>query len=159
MILVECRGSDAAQIATSQCRLEYIGRIHGAATFSCTHKGVDFIDKQDDFALGLGNLVDDRFEAFLKLALIFGASNQCAHVERIDLFALQILGNIAAYNALCQSLNNSCFSGSRLTDKDGIVLGTTTQDLQYASDFVVTADNGIEFTLASAFVKVDGIFA
>ena len=59
LVLVEGRGADAAQFSTSQGRLENVGSIHSTAALASTHKGVDLIDKQNDFAVCLGDFVND----------------------------------------------------------------------------------------------------
>ena len=159
MVLVEGRCTDATQVTARQCRFQDVCGIHGTAALAGTHKGVNLVDKQDDFALSLSNLVDDRFESFLKLALILGAGNQCAHVERIDLFHLQVFGYIAAHDTLCQALNDGGFACARLADEDRVVLGASAQDLQHSTDFVITTDDRVEFALTGTFVKVDGILA
>ncbi len=159
LVLVERGGTDAAQVAAGQGWLEDVGGIHGTAALAGTHQGVDLVDEQDDLALGLGDLVDDRLESLLKLALILGTGNQGTHVERVDLLLLQVLGHVAAHDALCQALDDGGLPRAGFTDQDGVVLGAAAQDLQHTTYFVITAYDGVEFALAGTLVKVDGIFA
>ena len=115
LVLVEGCGTDAAKIATGQCGLEDVGGIHRAAALAGTHQCVNLVDEQDNLALCLGNLVDNRLEAFLKLALVLGTGNQGTHVERVDLFLLQVLGHVAAHDALRQSLDDGGLACAGLT--------------------------------------------
>lgn len=48
-------------------------------------------------------------------------------------------------------------TGSRLSDEDRIVFGTSRQDLQYSSDLIITADHGIKFTHPRQFIQVTRI--
>ena len=45
----------------------------------------------------------------------------------------------------------------RFTDKNRVVLGTPTQNLQDTPYLFVTADDGIQFAAAGCFVQIDGI--
>ena len=81
LVFVEGRGTDAAQLATRQCRLQDVGSIHGAFAFSGTHQCVDFIDEEDDVPLRLLHLIDNRLQTFLKFAFIFGTCHERTHIQ------------------------------------------------------------------------------
>ena len=59
LILVEGGGTDAAELAAGQGRLKDVCGIHGALAFACTHKGVDFVDKEYYLTIGACHFVDN----------------------------------------------------------------------------------------------------
>ena len=61
---------------------------------------MDLVNEEDDLALGLSDLVDDRLEPLLKFALILCSGDEGSHIERVDLLHLQILGHVATHDAL-----------------------------------------------------------
>ena len=159
LILVEGSGTDGPQFATGQGRFQDVGGIHGTVALAGTYQGVNLIDEEDDFALALDYLVDYRFESFLKLTFVFGTGDKGTHVEREDLFALQVFGHIATHDTVSQPLGDSRFTGTRFTYQDRVVFGTPAQDLQHPTYLVVTPDNRVEFAAAGTLGQVDGIFA
>jgi hypothetical protein len=56
--------------------------------------GVDLVDEQDAVRIVL-ELLEHGFEALLEIAAVFGAGQQCAHVERIHHGILQDFRHIA----------------------------------------------------------------
>ena len=159
LVLVERRGADGPQFAACQGRLEDVGRVHGAVALACTHQRVDLVDKEDDLPVGLGHLVHYGLESLFELALVLRSSDQCAHVEREDLFALQVFGHVAAHDTVRQSFSDGRLTDARFTDQDRVVLRPPTQDLEHASDLLIASDHGVELTRPRAFVQVDGVFA
>ena len=79
-VFVQGGGTDALQLATCQGRLEHVAGIERAVGVARAYESVDFIDKEDDVAV-VFQLVEDGFDAFLKLAAVFGASHDGANVE------------------------------------------------------------------------------
>ena len=158
LILVQGGGTNAAQFAAGQSWLQDIGCIHGPFSLARTHQGVYLVDKEDDVALALLHLVDDRLESFLKLTLVLGSSHQGTHVERIDLLVLEVLGHVASQDTVGQTLYNGGLTRTRLTNQDRVVLGPSAQDLQHATYLFVTSNHGVQFATTSCFAEVDGIF-
>ena len=115
------------------------------------------VDEQDDAALGFAHFLDYGLESLFKLAFVLCSGDQRTHVERIDGLVQQVLRHVAADNSLCQSLGYGRFSHTRFSDKDRVVLGTAGKDLQHAPDFLVPADDRIEFVLAGQFIEVLGV--
>ena len=159
LILVECRGADGPQFAACQSRLEDVGRVHCAVALACAHKRVDLVDKEDNLPVGLGHLVHHRLESLFELAFVFGTGDERAHVEREDLFALQVLGHVAAHDTVRQPFSDGRLTDARFTDQDRVVLCPPTQDLEHASDLLIASDHGIKLTRPRAFVQVDGVLA
>ena len=81
-IFVEGGGANAMQLAASQHGLQQVSGIHGAFGLPGSHHGVQFINKQDDVALGALDLFQNGLEALLKLAAEFRTGDQRSHVER-----------------------------------------------------------------------------
>ena len=72
---------------------------------------------------------------------------------------LQVLGDVTAHDALCQTFDDGCFTHARLAYEDRVVLGAPAQYLQHAPDLFVTAYDRVEFAVACGIVEVDGVFA
>jgi hypothetical protein len=58
-----------------------------------------------------------------------------------------------------QSLHDGGLTGTRFANQDRVILGASAQDLQHASDFLVTADYRVEFAASCRLVQVDGVLA
>ena len=104
---------------------------------------MDLVDEEDDLALALGDLGDDGLEALLELTLVLRPSDQRAHVERVDLLAAEVLGDVATYDTIGKAFGDGGLTDTRLPDEDRIVLGASREDLQHAADLIVAADDGV----------------
>ena len=159
LVLVERRGADGAQLAARQRRLEDVGRIHRTRRLAGAHEGVYFVDEEQDFALRGGHLLHYGLQPLLEFALVFGAGDQRAHVEREDLLRPQVLGHVAVHDAVGDSLGDGRLAHACLAHEDGVVLGAAREDLQYAPDLLVASDHRVEFPRAGHRVEVHGILA
>ena len=56
---------------------------------------MDLIYEKDDFAVAFNHFLDHTLESFLEFSLIFGTSDKCAEIKRIDLTALEVFRHIA----------------------------------------------------------------
>ena len=158
LILVERGGTDGSQFATRQGRFQNVGGIHGSLSASCAHEGVYLVDEEDDVAVGIGHFLDDALQTLLELALVLGTCHQCAHVERVELLVLQVLGHVATHDALRKSLYDSGFTCTRFADEDRVVLGSAGENLEHTAYLVVAPDNGVELSAAGLLYEVLGIF-
>ena len=158
LIFIQRSCSYCPKFATGESRFQYIGCIHGAFAFTCTHKGMNLINEQDYFPIRFDDFIYHRFQSFFKFALVFGTCNQCAHIQRKDLFCFQIFGYIAAHNSLCKAFGNGGFSGSGFADEDWVVFGAPAQYLQHPSDFFITSYHGIQLSGARTFIEVNCVF-
>ena len=156
LILVEGGGTNGAQFTTCKCRFEDVSCIHGTLATAGTNKSVDLVDEQDDATVALGNLVDDTLKSLLELTFIFRTCDKCAHVERVELLVLKVLGHIATNDTTGQSLNDSRLTSTRLTYKNRVVLSAAGENLQYATDLVITTDDWVELALTSHLNKILG---
>ena len=117
------------------------------------------VDEEDYVAVGFHHLVDDRLEAFLKLALVLGTCDQRSHVEGVDLLVLQVFRHVAAHYPLCEAFDDGGLACARLADEDRVVLRPSAEDLQHAANLLVTANDRVELAVAGRVVEVDGVFA
>ena len=72
-VLVQCRCANAVQFATRQHRLQHVGGIHCAFRGPSTDQRMQFVNKEDNRALGTRHFFQDRLQAFLKLTAILGS--------------------------------------------------------------------------------------
>ena len=72
-------------------------------------------------------------------------------------FVLQIFGHVSAHDTESESLGDGCFADARFTDKNRVVLGAATQDLEDTTDFIVTPDHGIQLAAPCTLIQIDGV--
>ena len=120
---------------------------------------MNLVDEEDDFAVGLIDFADDALQSLLEFTFVFGAGNKCTHVQREEGLGLQVLGDVAANNTVCDAFGNGGLADARFADKDRVVLGATAKNLQHTADFVVTADDRVEFAALCQLVEVASILA
>ena len=80
-VFVQGRGADAVQLAPCQHGLEQVAGIHAAFGLAGSDDGVQFIDEQDDAALGFADLFQNGLQPLFKFTAVFGARNQRAHIQ------------------------------------------------------------------------------
>ena len=158
LILVQSGGTYAPQFTSGQCRLQYVGSIHGPFAFSCSHQCVNLIDEEDDASLALGHLVDHALESFLKFSLVLGSSHQCAHIQAIELLVAEVLGNISPQDSVCQTFHDGRLTCTGFAYEDGVVLGASGQNLQHAAYLIVTSDDRIQFACSGLVHQIACIF-
>ena len=159
LVLVQRRGAYRTQFATRQRRLQYVGRIHGAAALARTHQGVDLIDEEQYLAVAGDDLLHDALQTLLELALILRTGDQRTHVEREDHLRLQVLGHVAVHDTVGDTLGDGRLTHTGLTHEDGVVLRTARKDLQHTSYLLLTSDDGVQLAVARHLVQVDRILA
>ena len=81
-VFVERGGTDAAQIAARQGRLEHVGGVDRALRRAGADQGVQLVDEKNDLAVGRSDLLEYRFEPVLELAAKLGSRHQRAQIER-----------------------------------------------------------------------------
>jgi hypothetical protein len=77
---------------------------------------MQLIDKQDDLALLLGEIVEDALETLLEFAAKLGACDQGTHVQRQHALFLQSFGDLAVDDTLRQALDYSGLADAGLAD-------------------------------------------
>ena len=149
LILTEGRGTDDAELAPGESRLEEVGGIHGALALARTDEGVDLIDEEDHLSIGAFHLVDDALESLLKLALILRSGNQRPHVKGVKLLVPKVLRHIAPHDTAGKALGDGGLADARLTDQDRVILRPAAEYLQHTPYLIVPTDHRVELALAS----------
>ena len=121
-IFIERGGADAVQFASGQHGFEQIAGIHRAFALAGADHRVQFIDEENDFALGTRHLFQNGFQAFFEFTAILRAGNRSAHVQSDDALVLDALGHVAAHDPLRQAFDDGGLADARLADENRIVL-------------------------------------
>ena len=133
-------GADAAQPAFGQRRFEQVGSVHVAAGgFARADQGVDFIDEQQRFGL-LRQLFEHGFDAGFKVAAVFGAGQQGAHVERKNGVAGQHFGHLLVFDAVGQPFGQRGFADAGFAHQQRVVFAAAAQNLHQPFHFGFAAD-------------------
>ena len=160
--------ADAAQNTGLQRGFQQIGGIHRAAAGGPgADDGMHLIDKED----GVFLLLDGghhAFQAFFKIAPVFGAGDQGAHVEQMDLDVPQQVGHPRFFafgpgffvfmDAQRQTLGHGRLADAGFADQERIVFLAAAENLHDPVQLVVAADERIDFALRRIVGQVDGKF-
>ena len=157
LVFLEGGGADAAQLAARQRRLEQVGGVDGAFGRAGAHQGVQLVDEADDFAVGIDDLFDHGLEAVFELAAELGAGDHGAEIDGRDALVLELVGNVAAHDALGQAFDDGGLADAGFADEHGIVLGAAAEHLHDAADLFVAADDGVELALARRIGEIVGV--
>src|SRR6185437_11529521 len=157
-VLIQRGCADGPQAAARKSRLQHIARIHRAFGRARPHERVQLVDEENDLAVRVLDLLEERLEAVLKFAAVFCASDHAGEVERDEAFVLEDFGNIAMHDAAREALDDGCFSDAGLADQHRIVLRPAREDLDDAPNLLVAADDGIELALAREVGEVLAVF-
>ena len=152
-VLVAGGGADRLQLAAGEHRLEDRGRVDRALGRAGADQRVQLVDEQNDVAAGL-DLLQDLLQALLEVAAVAGAGHQRAEVERVDLLALEGLGDVALHDLGGQALDDGGLADAGLADQDRVVLGPARQDLHDPLDLLLAADDRVELGLAGELGQV-----
>ena len=158
LVFIEGRSADAAQVTTGQHRFQDVAGVHGAFRSASADDGVDFIDEEENLAVRFGDFIEDRFESFFKFATVFGTGDEGAHIEGVEGLVLQRFRNVAADDTAGQSFDDSRLADARFTDEDRVVLTTAGQDFDGTADFIITADDRVQFVLAGSGGQIAAVF-
>ena len=157
LVFLVSRRSDTAQIARRERRLQQVRRIHRPARRrSRADDRVNLVDKQNPLRVADHGL-DDRLQPLLEIAAKARAREQRAHVERVNLDALQRLGHIAVMNRQREAFGQRRLADSRLADEHGIVLASSQQHVDSALEFFLAAHQRIDFSIRRALRQVDRV--
>src|ERR1700722_18401650 len=95
---------------------------------------------KDDGVLRFHQLFHDGLQPLFELATIFCSGNDQGKIERQDSLVREKRGNFAVGDALCQSLDDGSLADTGFADQHGIVFSSAAQNLDYALEFAVAAD-------------------
>src|SRR5690606_37008136 len=146
-VFIERRRADHPQFAARQHWFEHVAGIDRAFRRTRANDGMQLIDEQDDAAIAVGDFLEHRLEAFLKLAAILRACQQAAHIERNDPLVTQPFGHVAVDDPLRQPFDDGGFTDARLADQHRVVLRAPADNLSHAANLVIAADYRVEFAL------------
>ena len=150
----EGRCANALELAARQRRLEQVRRIQRAArSRTRANERVDFVDEQNRVGLSL-QVLDHAFQALLKVAAVFGAGQQSAHVQRVHDGLGQDFRHIALGDAPCQTFGNRGFTHASLAHQERVVLAAAAQDLNRALDLVLAANQRVNLAVFGSLVQV-----
>ena len=119
---------------------------------------MQLVYEEDDAALGAADLLQHGLEPLLKLAAVFRARDERAHVEGEDGLVAQALRHVAAHYALRQTLRDGGLADARLAYQHGVVLSLAREDADDVAYLSVAADDGVELLLAGALDEVRAVF-
>ena len=114
------------------------------------------VNKEDDLPVRAFHLIQHALQPLFKLAAIFCACNQCAHIERHERAAFKALWHIAIGNPQSEPFGNRGFARARLTDQRGIVLGAPSENLHRTANFLIAPDYRIKLTIARGLRQIAG---
>ena len=157
LVLVERGGADAAQIAARQGRFQQVGGVDGALGRAGAHQRVQLVDEADDLAVGIDDFLHHGLQAVFEFAAELGAGDHGAQVDGHQLLVLELVGDVAAHDALRQAFDDGGLAHAGLADQHRIVLGAPAQHLHDAADFVFAADHRVELALAGGLGQVVGV--
>ena len=143
-VLAQRRRADAVQLAAGEHRLEHVAGVHRALCRAGTDDAVQFVDEQQDPALGRLDLGEHRLQPLLELAAVLRACDERAHVERKDRLVLQALGDVRAQDPLREPLDDRGLADAGVADEHGVVLRLARQDLDDAADLGVAPDDRVQ---------------
>src|SRR5262249_28817532 len=152
-VLVERRRADRLQLAARQRRLQDRSGVDRALGGARADEVVELVDEQDDVA-ALGDLLHHLLEALLELTAVLRAGDERSKVERVDLLALEDVGDLVAADARGESLDDGRLADARLADQHRVVLRAARQDLHHALDLGLAADDGVELPLGGELRQV-----
>ena len=156
-VFVERGRADRAQFAARQRRLQHVGRVHRAFRRACAHQRVQLVDEQNDLPFGFGDFLQHGFQAVFKFAAVFRAGNQRRKVQSDDALRAQHFGHIARDDSLREPFDDGRLADARLADQDGIIFRAPRENLHDAADFIVAADDRIEFAAPRQFDQVAAV--
>ena len=113
--------------------------------------------KQMNLAVRVDDLLDHGLEPVFELAAELGAGDHGAQVDRDQALVLQLVGHVAAHDALGEAFHDGGLADARLADQHGVVLGAAAEHLHHAADLIVAADHRVELALPRGFRQVVGI--
>ena len=127
--------------------------VHRAFGGAGADDGVQFVNEKND-VLGAADFVHHGLDALLELAAVFRAGDHQREVERDDAFVAQHFRHVALGDFLRQALDDGGLAHAGFAEQHGIVLRAAAENLDDALDFVLAADDRVQFALAGEFGQV-----
>ena len=147
-------GADALQLPGRQGGLEQVGRIQRTAGCRAgPDERVDLVDEKYG-VLVFGELLEHGLEALLEVAPIFGAGQERAHVEGVDLSVGEDVGYPAFDDAPRQAFGDGGLANAGFTDQQRIVLAAPAERLDDPLDLFFAADQRVDLAKHGLLVEV-----
>jgi hypothetical protein len=156
-VLVERGRADHAQLAAREQRLDHVAGIDRTFGTAGADDRVQLVDERDHFAVGVGDLLQDRLEPLLELAAVLGARDHRADVERDHSLVTETVGDVALDDATGESFDDGRLAHPRLADQHRIVLGAARQHLDDPADLLVAPDYGVDLPRACGLGEVAAV--
>ena len=156
-ILIGCCGTDDLELTASEGGLHEVAGVDGALGGTGADHVVDLVDEEDDFALGLLDLVHDGLKPLLELAAELGAGDEGAHVQGEHPPAPEDVGNVLGDDALREALGDGGLADAGAADDDGVILGAPGEGLHKPADLLVAANHGVQLAIAGKCGQVDTV--
>ena len=156
-VLLKRGRTNTAKLAGGKHGFDQVGCVHDAAgSRSRPDDRMDFVDKEDGAGL-LVELPEHTLQALLEITPILGARKQRTQIERIDSAAFKHVGHVAVDNHFREALGDRGLAYTRLANVQGVVLSSTTQDLNGAFDLVATANQRVYLAEQRLLIQVGGV--
>ena len=156
LVFVPGRGGECAESATGQGGFEQVGGIAGARGAARANQRMRFIYEKDDrFGRSL-DFVNYPTQTLLKLAFHAGAGLQQTHVQGADGYVFKGRRHIARQDAMNEAFDNGGLAHPGFPGEDRIVLAPAHEDIHALANFLISPDDGIDFTLSGFFGEIGG---
>ncbi len=154
-VLVEGRGADGLDLTSRQGGLQHVGGVDGALGRPRPDERVQLIEEEYD-VLRLADLLHHGLQALLELAAVLRTGYEGSQVELQQALVHEHVGHVVGDDLLGQPLDDGRLAHARLPDEDGIVLGTTGEDLDDPLDLLLAPDDGVELRFSGQLSEVAG---
>ncbi len=104
------------------------------------------VNKQDNVTLCL-HLIDQPFNTAFKLTAELCPRNKSREVKQMNLFFREFGRHIPVRDFQSEPFGNGRLPNARLTDKAGVVLSPTAQDMNGPVNLIFSADNAVNLIL------------
>src|SRR5215217_6451597 len=152
-VLVQRGCANGLELASGERGLQNVSGIDRALSGSRSDQCVQLVDEEN--AAGLLDLAHNLLQSLFELTPVLRACNQRANVERNKPLVLQLFGNVAADDPLCEALDDSCLAHARFTDERRIVLGPSGKNLHHPVDLGRSSDERTKFASPGRVGKID----
>jgi len=156
-VLVQRRSANGPQLAAGQHRLQHVRGVHRPFGRTRPDDGVQLVDEEDDLPGGVGDFLQDSFQALFELAPEFRPRDQRAQIEGDHPLILEILRHVTAHDALRQPLGDRRLTDTGLANQDRVVLRPPGKNLHHPSDLVIAADDRVELALSRQLREVASV--
>ncbi len=157
-ILIERGRADTPKFTARELRLEHVRGVSRAFSFAGAHDGMEFVNEENDASFAGGDLFEKGFQPLLKLAAVFGAGDHGAKVHGHELLVLERLRNVTADDPASQAFGDGGLAHAWFANKDRVVFRAAAEDLHHPTDFLIAADDRINFASARQSGKIAAIF-